>query len=99
MVSCANATTDGGLCSNTRTGGKFSGTAEVTLALPPVAGGMPADIFYTTDGSDPAGGSGSTAQPYGKMPLKLSATTTLRIVASRHGVGALQQRNVTFLKE
>ena len=98
-VSCTNVTADGGVCFNTRTGGKFAITAEVTLALAPVAGSMPAEIFYTTDGSDPAGGDGSSAQRYGKSPLKLSATTTLRIVAIRDGFAALQQRNVTFVKE
>merc|ERR1719272_2911834 len=38
MVSCANATADGGLCSNLPEGGVFSESATVSLTLPLVTG-------------------------------------------------------------
>ena len=95
MVSCLNVSADGGRCSNTRKGGKFTGsTADVTLSLAPVVGATPATIFYTLDGSDPSLRHGTAKQYDGA--LKLSGASQLRAVAVRDGVPAVQQRNVSF---
>eukprot|EP00039_Didymoeca_costata_P025343 m.13034 g.13034 ORF g.13034 m.13034 type:complete len:885 (+) comp4775_c0_seq1:181-2835(+) len=99
LVSCANATTDGGRCQNAINSGLFSGpSAEVELSLIQVAGDMEetASIKYTTDGSDPS--TSSSAQTYSdKLIIKVS--TTLRAVKiSQNGSPAQQQRLVTFTK-
>ena len=88
MVSCANETASG-TCANTVQGGVFTGTAEVTLALPVVAGASPdtAQIHYSLDGSDPT-------TVYKGKPISISATTVVRATKA----GSSQSRHVTFTK-
>jgi hypothetical protein len=103
LISCANATSDGGRCNNGATTGVFWGSAEVTLSLIQVTGDPDTAassskpvIRYSLDGSDPAAAGGMT---YTK-PIQLAATTTLRTVkmSAVTGQAVEQSRNVTFTK-
>ena len=70
LISCVNATSDGGRCNNGVDGGVFWGSASVTLALTPTANAGDT-IMYTLDGSDPLSGSGKQFT----SPIVLRETT------------------------
>jgi len=80
MVSCANATTDGGSCSNLPEGGLFKVSATVTLVLPTVSGdpdgSSTTQIWYTLDGSDPASSSSSISSISSKASASASASAS-----------------------
>jgi hypothetical protein len=94
MISCANATADGGVCENAMEGGRFVRSAEVTLTIPVVSGATPPSpdvrIMYSTDGKEP-----STVY---SQPIVLSKTTTIKAVMVAGGVPAVQSRQVLFTR-
>jgi hypothetical protein len=99
LISCANATGDGGTCGNRVDGGSFHGSALITLAVPIVAGapddGAAAIIRYTLDGSDPAG---PAAIAYA-TPIRITQTTQLRArKVGATGDAVVQSRNVSFVR-
>jgi hypothetical protein len=91
LVSCVNATADGGLCQSNRTGGFFSKSATVTLALVQALQETGDTIQYSLGGEEPM-------LPY-KTPLIITQTTTIRAVkVSANGDTIHLARNVTYVR-
>jgi hypothetical protein len=78
LVSCANATADGGRCNNGIEGGKFWGSASVTLSIPLVVGVNTSGIknvtvMYTLDRTTPSADHGMVYT----APIVLKQSTTI----------------------
>ena len=96
LISCANATSDGGRCNNGVDGGVFWGSASVTLALTPTADAED-KVMYTLDGSgsDPLSDSGKQF----RSPIVLRETTQIRAVKIGGTQRVTQYRNVSYVKQ